>query len=401
MLLPLSGIKVLDLTHALAGPYASMILGDFGAEVVKVEASPKGDLLRGWGIKLGESSTYSMSANRNKKGILLNYRAPGALELLKELAVGSDVILENFRPGVMDDLGLSYETLKKLNPRLIYGKISGYGESGPKSNEPGFDIVAQACSGLMSINGSEESGPLRVGVPIGDLGAGMWLAMGVFAALRQRDMTGEGQIVETSLLSTLINMLGDHSQTWLSKGRVSGLTGNTHPAMSPYGAYRASDATMIIAPGSQSLWLAFCDVIGLHFQANDNDFSTPQARTQNSAQLKLLIEERLASDTAVNWTRKLVKAGVPAGPIYDVSQALEDEQVQSCGLVESVAHPELGLWKVTANPVRLSANGNALATRLVPPRPGEHTVQCLSDYGLSREKIQELLSAGIIVQASN
>ena len=375
MLLPLSGIKVLDLTHALAGPYASMILGDFGAEVVKVEASPKGDLLRGWGIKLGESSTYSMSANRNKKGILLNYRAPGALELLKELAIGSDVILENFRPGVMNDLGLSYETLKKLNPRLIYGKISGYGESGPKSNEPGFDIVAQACSGLMSINGSEESGPLRVGVPIGDLGAGMWLAMGVFAALRQRDMTGEGQKVETSLLSTLINMLGDHSQTWLSKGRVSGLTGNTHPAMSP--------------------------VIGLHFPAHDNDFATPQARTQNSAQLKLLIEERLASDTAVNWTRKLVKAGVPAGPIYDVSQALEDEQVQSCGLVESLDHPELGLWKVTANPVRLSANGNALATRLIPPRPGEHTVQCLSDYGLSREKIQQLLSAGVIVQASS
>ena len=399
MELPLTGIKVLDLTHALAGPYASMILADLGADVIKIEAAPAGDFIRSWGIMVGEESTFNLCTNRNKRGVLLDLRAPDSILALRTMADRCDVLLENFRPGVVEKMGLGYELVSRTNPGIVFGSISGFGRTGPRAAEPGFDVVAQALSGVMSINGQMDGDPLRVGLPLGDLGAGMWLALGVVAAVRQRDLTGRGQRVDTSLLSTLLNMLAYHSQAYLTAERVPARTGNSHPSITPYGAFQAGDGLMVIAPGSPGMWPAFCGVVGLDHLVDHPDYATPQARTRRTKELKRLIEERLSTDTAAQWTAKLLAAGIPAAQINSIDQALEDPQVKACGLIESIAHPHLGEWKVTAGPVVLSGAGASPTTRLPPPQPGEHSVECLRDMGVEEALIDRLLSSGALIQA--
>lgn len=398
--LPLTGIKVLDLTHALAGPYASMILADLGADVIKVEPSPAGDFIRSWGLMVGEESTFNLCTNRNKRGVLLDLRASDSAQALRTMADNCDVLLENFRPGVIEKMGLGYEEVSRTNRRIVFGSISGFGRTGPRAAEPGFDVVAQALSGVMSINGNIDGDPLRVGLPLGDLGAGMWLALGVVAAIRHRDQTGLGQRVDSSLLSTLLNMLAYHSQAYLTAERVPARTGNSHPSITPYGAFQARDSLMVIAPGSPGMWAAFCRVVGLEHLVDHPDFATPQARTSHTSELKCFIEERLAADSAVSWTAKLLAAGIPAAQINSIDQALKDPQVAACNLVESIAHPTLGAWRVTASPVVLSESGGNPATRTPPPQPGEHSVQSLRDLGVADELINRLLVSGALIQAS-
>jgi crotonobetainyl-CoA:carnitine CoA-transferase CaiB-like acyl-CoA transferase len=258
MSLPLTGIKVLDLTRALAGPYASMILADLGADVIKLESAPDGDLIRSWGTKVRGESTYNLATNRNKRGVLLNYRAPLAMEAVRTMATNCDVLLENFRPGVIEKMGLGYEQVSLTNPRLIFGSISGFGRNGARSDEAGFDVTLQALSGVMSINGATDGEPLRMGVPLGDIGAGMWLALGVVAAVLQREATGRGQRVDTSLLSTLTGMLVHHAQNYLTAGVTPTRSGNIHPAISPYGVFQAKDELIVIAPAAPNMWLKFC-----------------------------------------------------------------------------------------------------------------------------------------------
>lgn len=399
MSLPLTGIKVLDLTHALAGPYASMILADLGADVTKVEPAPAGDFIRSWGIMVGVESTFNLCTNRNKRGVLLDMRAPDSAVALRAMADNCDVLLENFRPGVIEKMGLGYEQVSKTNPGIVFGSISGFGRTGPRAAEPGFDVAAQAISGVMSINGSVDGDPLRVGLPLGDLGAGMWLALGVVAAIRHRDRTGRGQRVDTSLLSTLLSMLAYHSQAYLAAERVPARTGNSHPSITPYGAFQACDSLMVIAPGSPGMWPAFCRVVGLEHLIDHPDFATPQARNSHTKELKRLIEERLSVDAAVNWTAKLLAAGIPAAQINSIDQALKDPQVEACNLIESIAHPTLGVWRVTASPVALSEAGGEPTTRIPPPQPGEHSIECLKDLGVPDELINKLLSSGSLIQA--
>lgn len=397
---PLQGIKVLDLTHALAGPYASMVLGDLGAEVIKVEPTPGGDFVRQWGTKVGGESTFYLATSRNKRSILLDYRAPGALDVVREMATHADVFLENFRPGTIEQMGLSYEALSALNPRLVYGSVSGFGSKGPRAMEPGFDMLAQALSGVMSINGTPDGEPMRIGLPLGDMGAGVWLAMGIVAALHQRHVTGRGQRVESNLLGTMVHMLCHHAQGYLTAGELPVRTGNTHPGIVPYGAYQAQDALMVIAPGSPSMWGACCQVLGLEHLIEHPDFATPQARRANTAQVRVLIEEKLAQDTAARWSARLVAVGVPAAPINNVAQALEDEHVQAAGMIESIAHPTLGTWRAPALPVQFSGTAEPGSTRLPPPLAGEHSVEALRDLGIAEDVIERLLASGVLVQAT-
>lgn len=398
---PLAGIRVLDLTHALAGPYASMILGDLGADIIKVEPAPDGDFVRHWGTKVGGESTYYLATSRNKRSVLLDYRAPGALDVVRDMAAQADVFLENFRPGTAEKMGLSYEDLSAINPRLIYGSVSGFGRKGPRAAEPGFDMLAQALSGVMSVNGEPEGEPMRVGLPLGDMGAGVWLALGITAALNQRHATGLGQRVDSSLLGTLVHMLCHHAQGHLTAGELPVRTGNEHPGIVPYGAYRAQDGLMVIAPGSPGMWGTCCQVLGLDHLADDPDFATPQARRAHAARVRELFEAKLAEHTAAYWSAKLVAAGIPAAQINNVAQALEDEHVQAAGMVESIAHPTLGTWRAPALPVQFSADGGQPATRLPPPRAGEHSVQALTDLGIARETIDRLLASGTLVQRAS
>src|SRR6201988_1989944 len=297
MSLPLTGVRVLDLSRALAGPYASMILADLGADVIKIESAPHGDSIRSWGTKVRGESPYNLAANRNKRGVLLNFRAPLALEAVRTMATNCDVMLQNFRPGVIEKMGLGYEQINLTNPRLIFGSISAFGRTGARSDEPGFDVTLQAISGVMSIKGTPDGEPLRMGVPLGDLGAGMWLALGVVAAILQREATGRGQRVDTSLLSTLTGMLGNHAQNYLTAGVTPTRTGNTHPAISPYGVFQAKDELIVIASATPNMWPKFCEVAGLEDLIESEDFGTPTARISNSGSLKRLIDERLGNDT--------------------------------------------------------------------------------------------------------
>ena len=396
--LPLAGIRVLDLTRALAGPFCTMILGDLGADVIKVEPAG-GDMIRSWGPFDRGTSAYYLSGNRNKRGIAINFRDAKALAIVQDLAARCDVVAENFRPGAMEAMGLAYETLAAKNPRLVYASVSGFGSSGPAGGRPGFDQIAQGYSGLMSVTGSPESGPMRVGVAIGDQTAGMWCAIGVLAAIAQRAATGCGQRVETSLLASLVGLLSVQAQRYLSLGEVPGLAGNTHPVISPYGVFQTADGPLNIAPATNDMWLRLCTVLDLGRVAADPRFATNADRVRHRDELKRILEASLASRTREEWTQVLLEADIPAGPINDMADVFADPQVRHCRLVEEVEHPELGMLRLVGSPVSIDgATGQSI--RRAPPTLGQHTFEVLREFGYDDEHLRELAASRAIVQAA-
>jgi crotonobetainyl-CoA:carnitine CoA-transferase CaiB-like acyl-CoA transferase len=398
MQLPLSGIKVLDLTRALSGPFCSMILADLGAEVIKVEPTPGGDMIRQWGPFDQDISVYYLSANRNKKGIAVDFRQPEGLALIKDLVLKSDVVVENFKVGTMAAMGLDYDELRAVRPELIYASISGFGSTGPARDWPGFDQIAQGYSGFMSLTGTPESGPTRVGTAVGDLSAGMWVAMGVLAAYIERQRSGLGQRVETSLLASLLGLLSVQGQRYLSVGDIPAPCGNVHPVIAPYGTFDTADGPLNLAPATQDMWVRLCEVLELPMLAADPRFKANADRMQNRLVLKQMLETSLRKKTRMEWTDLMIKAGIPAGPINSLDDVFRDQQVIACKLVETVDHPSLGPLRQVALPIKMQATAQG-SVRTAPPLFGQHTEEVLAGYGLAPESIQELLVKKVVYQS--
>jgi len=394
--LPLRGTRVLDLTRALAGPFCTMILGDLGADVIKVEPTG-GDMIRNWGPFDRGTSAYYLSGNRNKRGIAVNFRDPRALDMLRNMAVQCDVVAENFRPGAAESMGLGYETLVERNPRIIYASVTGFGRTGPAGNRPGFDQIAQGYSGLMSVTGAPESGPVRVGVAIGDQTAGMWCAVGVLAAIAQRNASGKGQRVETSLLSSLVGLMSVQAQRYLSLGEVPGLAGNTHPVISPYGVFQTADGPLNIAPATTEMWKRLCDVLGLAGLIDDPRYSTNAARIERRGELKEILEARLRTRTRREWTELFLAVDIPAGPINTLADVFADEQVIHCRLVEEADHAELGRIRQVGSPITFDGHQGE-SIRRAPPVLGEHTFEVLREFGFAETDLGALAREGVIAQ---
>src|SRR6266851_2184189 len=369
MSLPLAGIRVLDLTRALSGPFCTMILADLGADVIKVEPTPKGEMIRGWGPFHGGISAYYLSTNRNKRNLALNFRSAEGLRLLAELAGKSDVLVENFKPGTMEAMGLEFERLSAANRRLIYAGITGL----------------------------PDTGPTRVGVAIGDLTAGMWAAIGILSALVARAATGYGQRVDTSLLASLVGLLSVQGQRYLSLNDVPGPTGNTHPVIAPYGVFHTADGPLNIASATENMWLKLCDLLGLQHLESDPRFADNAQRMKHRYELKELIEQGLKTRSRREWTEKMLEAGIPAGPINDLEDVFSDPQVLHCKLVEEVTRPVLGALKQLALPISMeSLQGRSV--RSAPPLLGQHTRAVLADYGRTPDEIETLLRRGIVAE---
>jgi crotonobetainyl-CoA:carnitine CoA-transferase CaiB-like acyl-CoA transferase len=393
MPLPLAGLTVLDLSRALAGPFCAMILADLGAEVIKIEPTPDGEMVRKWGPFKDGESVYYLSIHRNKQSLALNFRDPRALDLIREMAGQADILVENFKPGVMEEMGMAYETLRARNPRLIFASITGFGRTGPYGAWPGVDQIAQGMSGLMSLTGQAETGPTRVGIPIGDVVAGMWAAIGVQAAIVQRQATGRGQLVETSLLAGLVSLLNVQGQRQLTLDETPGVAGNDHPIICPYGLFQASDGPFNLSAATEDMWLKLCGLIGMPELARDPKFINNAARMQHREELKAILNLKFAARGKMEWTLDLVKLGLPAGPIFDLKQVFEDPHVSQTGMVEEIAHPTLGPLRLLASPLRME--GMPRSVRSAPPALGADSRAVLARFGVDQARIEELIAAKV------
>ena len=391
----LDSIKVLDLSRALAGPYCTMMLADMGAEVIKVEMPGTGDDSRAWGPPFVEGeSAYFMSINRNKKSITLDMKGSKAIEIIMKLIKGSDVLVENFRPGAMERLGLAYQQVKAMNPRLVYCSISGFGQNGPYRMLPGFDQVLQGMGGLMSITGEPDGPPVKVGVPIADITAGMFAAYGIAIALFTREKTGSGQMVDISLLDSQVALLTYRAGSFFASGEIPKRVGSGHPVIVPYQAFKARDVYINIAVGNDQLWEKFCKAVGLEDIMHDHRFATNAKRVQNRDAVVKAVGDLIATKNGEEWLKILTDAGIPCGPIYTVDKIFSDPQVMHRQMVAELHHPKAGTIKVTGNPVKLSDTPGEPS--VAPPLLGQHTQEVLEGLGYSAQEIEELKQAKLI-----
>lgn len=370
---PLSGLLVVDLSRALAGPYATLLLGDLGARVVKIE-HPNGDETRAWGPPFvgpegEEQSTYFLSANRNKESLVLDLKDEGDRAVLADLVGRADVLVENFRSGVLDRLGFSVERLEELNPRLVVLSITGFGADGPDSARPGYDQILQGEGGFMSLTGPDAASPTRAGVPIADILAGMFGAHGVLAALYERERSGRGQIVRTSLLAAMIGIHTFQGTRFLVGGEVPAPGGNHHPTLSPYGAFPVRDGMLVIAVGNDQIWARFAPLVGVDPQ--DPQYATNRARVQHREQLRQVLEPALLARDRADWLADFSAQGIPAGEIRDLAEVYASPQVRQQGLVQTVQHSSLGAIELPGNPIWLSRTSRA--AHAAPPLLGEHS----------------------------
>jgi crotonobetainyl-CoA:carnitine CoA-transferase CaiB-like acyl-CoA transferase len=365
---PLSGLTVVDLTRALAGPHAAMMLGDLGADVIKVENPDGGDDTRGWGppfvdpLDGDRESTYFLCANRNKKSVTLDLKDDAGKAALWDLISRADVLMENFRPGVLNRLGFSHQRLAEINPRLVVLSISGFGHDGPEAGRAGYDQIAQGEAGLMSVTGSGSTDPQRVGVPIADLLAGMYGAFGVVAALQERERTGRGQVVRASLLAAVVGVHAFQGTKWTVAGQVGEAAGNHHPSICPYGLFDTADGAVQIAVGSESLWKRFCD--GFDLDPETEGMATNPQRVANSKRVKEMVQDAFALYSSDELLARLDRIGVPAGRIRSIREVYEWEQTRSQGLLIDVDHATLGTVTLPGPPLRFfDANGTELTRR--------------------------------------
>ena len=393
--LPLAGLTVIDLSRALAGPFCATILADLGADVIKIEPSPDGEMVRGWGPFQDGISVYYLSIHRNKKSLVVNFRDPAGLELIRRLTDSADILVENFKPGAMADMKLDYATLAARNPRLIFASITGFGTSGPYGGWPGVDQIAQGMSGLMSLTGQKETGPTRVGIPIGDVVGGMWAALGVQAAVIQRHATGRGQMVETSLLAGLIGLLTVQGQRQLSLGDTPGVAGNDHPVVCPYGMFEAKDGPFNMAAATEDMWVKLCKLLGMDDWISDPEYRDNAGRHRNRDAVKKRLNEKFATRGKMEWTLELVKLGLPAGPIFTLDQVFADQHVNETGIVEEIDHPTLGPLRLIANPVRMAGMGGR-SVRSAPPLLGADSRRVLEQFGIDAAEIDALVAANTV-----
>lgn len=393
---PLEDIVVLDLTRVLAGPYCAMILANLGAKLIKVERPKTGDDSRSFGPYKNGQSAYFVSLNRGKKSIAIDLKKPEGKQIIKELAKVSDVVLENFRPGTTRKLGLSYDVLSKINPRLIYAAVSGFGHSGPYSERPAYDMLAQGMGGIMSITGQPGGEPTRVGSSIGDIIAGMFGAIGIISAIYERGFTGKGQMVDVAMLDGQVAVLENAIARYAINGEVPGPLGSRHPSISPFGGFKTKDSWVIIACGNQIIWERFCGAIGREDLMEIPEFATNDKRTENYKKLKPIMDEIVQQKTTQEWLELLEKHNVPSGPINTIDKLFDDPQVKSRNMLIKAEQPGMGTIYVAGNPIKLSTLKEEAVTDPAP-KIGEHTDEILKNFlNYDDARIDELKKQKVI-----
>jgi crotonobetainyl-CoA:carnitine CoA-transferase CaiB-like acyl-CoA transferase len=394
----LSGIRVLDLSHALAGPYCTMLLSDYGAEIYKLEAR-SGDMGRGWGPPFaGGMASFFLGLNRGKLGISIDLKQPEGLELCLRLIDQMDVLIENFRPGSMDKLGLGYEDVRQRNPRLVYCSISGYGQSGPSRDEAAMDLVMQASSGLLSITGTEEGESVRCGYGVTDVTAGLFAVIGILLALRARDTTGCGQYVDVSMLDSMISTMSSNYSSFLGSMVVPGPMGTAFPTIVPYKVYRASDREFALAVGSEKLWSAFCGVLKRPEIEQDPRFATNAERIRNREEFERLLDHIFLSNTAGEWVSQLRAAGVPSSLVRNFGEVVDDPQCALREMFPSLEHSKAGKHRVTGTPIKLKDTPGRISTSA--PLLGQNTRETLKVLLRSNDReIDDWMARGIVLQS--
>ena len=388
----LSHIRVIDLTRVRSGPTAVRQLADWGADVIKVEAPESVEPDGALGASRHTSDFQNL--HRNKRSITLNLKKPEAIEILMRLVEISDVVVENFRPDVKDRLGIDYESLKKRNPKIILASISGFGQNGPYAKRPGFDQIAQGMGGLMSITGAPGEGPMRVGIPVADLTAGLFCAMGIQTALLERQKSGIGQWVNTSLLQAQIFMLDFQAARWLSEKQIAGQAGNNHPTSVPTGVFKTSDGSINLAVAGETIWKRFVQAIDKKEWLQMEEFQDAKNRLKNRDYLNKLIEEVTVSKTSNEWVEMLEKVGVPCGPINSIDKVFDDPQVKHLGIAQPIETIPFGDTELVGQPFNLSRSPSSMKQR--PPEKGEHNEDILLDLGFSIDELNDLKAKSII-----
>lgn len=390
---PLSGIKIVDVTSVMAGPYCTMLLGDLGAEVIKIEP-PSGDMIRKSPPFIEGESTYYLYTNRNKRSMTLNLRTEEGREILLKLVKGADIFIENYKPQTKIRLKIDYPVLKKINPRLIYCSVSGFGQTGLWSARPGFDQIAQGLSGLMSITGFPDAVPTRVGVAIGDSVASLFATYGILAALIERSASGRGQYLETSLLEGLIAVLGFQAAKYFGTDTPPLPQGNDHASFAPYGTYKTKDGYINIAAATGEMWQNLCEILGLKALIDDPKFKTMTDRVRNKDTLRETMEEKLSKKTNVEWIDILNEGGIACGPINRIDQVFNDDHVRQRKMLMEVEHPLAGMIKLIGFPVKMGRTPCQI--KHPPPYLGQHTDDILSELNFSVEEISHLKQNGVI-----
>lgn len=392
--LPLDGVKVLDISRVLTGPFCTMLLGDLGADVIKIEIPGKGDETREWGPPFVEGeSSYYLSINRNKRSLTLDLKSPKGREILLKLASKCDVIIENFLPGTVERLGIDYKAVRQVNPEIIYCSISGFGQDGPFKSVPAYDLMMQGMGGLMSITGEQNGDPVRIGVALIDIGAGMYAALGIISALMVKKETGKGQYVDVSLMDTETSWLTYMATNYFATGKDPVRMGSAHPTIVPYQAYAAKDQHFVLAVGNDAIWQRFCDAVGLTV-TNDPRFATNSMRVKNREILNQILHELFKQKNAHEWIDLLQAARVPCGLVNSISQVVNHPQTQHRQMIVEMEHPKAGKIKVLGNPIKLSRTPPQY--KLHPPLLGQHSEEILKELGFTDEDISKLREESII-----